>query len=133
MATASLPPGLIDTDILVDAERGYADAIHFLAAQYSTAGIQFSAVSALELIVGCRNQHELRNVVHSVGKALVHELSEAISLQARGWLVQFSLSHGLQVADALIAATAADRRLPLYTKNVRHFQMLPGLSVIRPY
>ncbi len=45
----------------------------------------------------------------------------------------YFLSHGLLIPDALIAATALDQALPLYTKNVRHFQMIPLLSVTRPY
>jgi predicted nucleic acid-binding protein len=133
MAAAALPPGLIDTDVLIDAERGLPDAVNFLAGQHAAAGVHFSAISAMELLVGCRNQRELQNVLQSVASATVHELSPMISRQARDWLAQFSLSHGLQIADALIAATAAEQRLPLYTKNVRHFQMLPSLSVIRPY
>jgi predicted nucleic acid-binding protein len=43
------------------------------------------------------------------------------------------LSHGLLIPDALIAATALDRGLILYTKNARHFDMIPGIKVIRPY
>jgi predicted nucleic acid-binding protein len=45
----------------------------------------------------------------------------------------FSLSHGLQIPDALIAATALEHGLPLNTKNVRHFQMTPGLIIHRQY
>jgi predicted nucleic acid-binding protein len=38
----------------------------------------------------------------------------------------------LLIADALIAATALELGLTLYTRNVRDFQMIPGL-VVRPY
>jgi predicted nucleic acid-binding protein len=37
------------------------------------------------------------------------------------------------IPDALIAATASERGLTLYTKNTRHFQRLPDLTVVRPY
>ncbi len=37
------------------------------------------------------------------------------------------------IPDALIAATAVDHNLTLYTKNTRHFQMIPQLTVVRPY
>ena len=133
MAAAALPPGLIDTDVLIDAERGQPDAVRFLAGQQAAGGVQFSPVAAMELMVGCRNQREMQNVLKTIANATVHEVSPAISLKARDWLAQFSLSHGLQIADALIAATAAEHRLPLYSKNVRDFQMLPGLVVNRPY
>jgi predicted nucleic acid-binding protein len=45
----------------------------------------------------------------------------------------FFLSHGLLIADALIAATALELGLTLYTPNVRDFQLIPALKVVRPY
>jgi predicted nucleic acid-binding protein len=35
---------------------------------------------------------------------------------------------GIDDADYLIAATALEFDLPLLTRNVRHFPMLPGLE-----
>jgi len=46
---------------------------------------------------------------------------------------QYRLSHGLLLADAMIAATALTHNETLYTKNRRHFRMIPGLRIIRPY
>ena len=133
MATAALPPGLMDTDVLIDTERGLPDAVAFFGAQFALGSVQMSAVSAMELIAGARNQAELKKVLNSISNAVVHELSAGMSRQARHWLAQYSLSHGLEFADALIGATAFHLGLPLYTKNVKHFQMLPGLNVVRPY
>ena len=45
----------------------------------------------------------------------------------------FFLSHGLVIPDALIAATALEHGLALYTRNVRDFQMIPSLTLVRPY
>ena len=45
----------------------------------------------------------------------------------------FYLSHGLLIPDAVIAATALEHGGTLYTKNVRHFRMIEGLNVVRPY
>lgn len=133
MATAGHAPGLIDSDILIDAERGMADAVAFVLAQHATAGTQISAVSAMELIAGCRNRKELQVVESFLARTIIHEVSPRISQQARDWLRLFCLSHGFLIPDSLIAATAYHLGVPLYTKNVRHFQMLPALVVIRPY
>ena len=35
----------------------------------------------------------------------------------------------LEKADALIAATALVRKLPLVTRNIRHFQNIDGLTI----
>ena len=45
----------------------------------------------------------------------------------------FTLSYRFEVADALIAATEIQHGLTLYTTNIRHFQMIPGLTIVRPY
>jgi predicted nucleic acid-binding protein len=53
--------------------------------------------------------------------------------QRRALMDTFFLSHGLLIPDALIAATALEHGLTLYTRNVRDFQMVPSLVVKQPY
>ena len=50
--------GVIDTDILIDATKRHEDATIFLVRQ-QVIGIQISIISAIELVVGCRNKVEL--------------------------------------------------------------------------
>jgi predicted nucleic acid-binding protein len=133
VASAGLAAGLIDTDVLIDAERGRPDAISFLTAQQGGAGVRVSVVSAMELVVGCRNAVELGYVRQFMQRVTVIPIDAAISRTAYGLVEGFFLSHGMLIPDALIAATALEHGLPLYTKNVRHFQMIPQLMVVRPY
>jgi predicted nucleic acid-binding protein len=133
VASASLAIGLIDTDILIDAERGHPDAVGFVTAQHAASGVRVSAVSAMELIVGCRNTVELTQVRRFLQSVSVIPLDSVISQTALGLVEAHFLSHGLLIPDALIAATALAHGFPLYTKNARHFQMVPHLTVIRPY
>jgi len=39
----------------------------------------------------------------------------------------------LDIPDALIAATAITQGFELASDNARHFKMVPGLAVERPY
>ena len=56
-------------------------------------------------------------------------LSEAITLRAIDLMESLALSHGLQMGDALIAATALEHGLPVLTANVKHFSPVEGLTV----
>jgi predicted nucleic acid-binding protein len=133
MAAASHPLGLIDTDILVDEARGVAAAATFLNEQRSLGLLQVSVITAMELVRGCRNAADLRQVRRMLARFIVLQVSDAASQAAFQFIDALYLSHGLAIPDALIAATAVDHGLPLYTKNVRHFQAIPGLVAIRPY
>lgn len=46
-------------------------------------------------------------------------------------LENLTLSHGLGMGDALIAATALEHGLPLLTANVKHFAPIAGLNIER--
>lgn len=50
-------------------------------------------------------------------------LDAAAGRQAGSYLARFSRSHGLAIADALIAAAAATSGLRLWTLNRRHYPM----------
>jgi predicted nucleic acid-binding protein len=133
VASASIAAGLIDTDILIDASKGIADGIAFLTHQQSVSGLQISMISAMELIAGCRNRTELASTHQFLQRFTVWPVSANISRTALQLMESFFLSHGLVIPDALIAATALEYGLSLYTRNSRHFQMIPTLSVVRPY
>jgi len=132
VASASNAPGLIDSDILIDATRNFADAKTFLSQRWAVDGIQVSIISAMELIAGCRNAADLKQVQQFLERTTVLPISAGVSQIVYGWMQSFFLGHGLLIPDALIAATAFENGLVLYSKNTRHFEMLPGLRVIRP-
>jgi len=133
VAAANEPAGLIDTDILIDAARGRREAVAFLDGQRASSRMQISIISAMELTAGSRDKVELAQVQEFLASVIVLPISEAISQKALGLMENFFLSHGLLIPDALIAATALEHALDLYTKNTRHFQMIPGLGLSRPY
>ena len=56
-------------------------------------------------------------------------VTEAITLRATELMESLTLSHGVQMGDALIAATALDHGLPVLTANVKHFSAVANLTV----
>jgi predicted nucleic acid-binding protein len=126
--------GLLDTTVLVDLTRGSVEAAQFLDREFTSGDPPLiSIVSAMELLVGCRDQLEVERMQKTLSGFAIIQLTPAISQQAYGLIAQYGRSHGLVIPDALIAATAMVEGLPLVTHNDRHFQMINGLELQRPY
>lgn len=59
----------------------------------------------------------------------VVQIDKRISEKAIELIAEFKLSHGLQIPDALIAATAASYDLPLFTYNLKDFGFIPTIKI----
>ncbi len=119
---------LVDTDVLIWHLRGYAQATRRLD---QLAVLTLSAVSYLEVLQGMRNKAELAAVKKMLQHrgATVLPLSETITQRAVDLMESLTLSHGLQMGDALIAATALEHESSVLTANVKHFLAVGGLKV----
>lgn len=119
---------LVDTDVLIWHLRGYATAARRLD---QLPRLTLSAVTWLELVQGMRNKDELNATKRMMAQrqAIILPLTEPITQDAIALLEALALGHGLQMADALIAATARHHGLHLLTGNVRHFAAVDGLAI----
>ena len=119
---------LIDTDVLIWMTRGHANA----AARLQTlTPWRISAVTYIELAQGCRNKQELTQIKKGLAVSCTEILpiSAAISNRAMQLIDAYALSHSLQLGDALIAATALEHGLTVFTANAKHFAPVDGLQV----
>lgn len=123
---------LVDTDILIDAGRGVAEAIACLQKQEQQAALAISVITQLELVVGCRDKGELQKLERFLRRFQVVKLNEQGSDIAVDLIHRYRLSHGLLIADALIAATALVSGVPLLSKNQRDYRFITGLQLL-PY
>jgi predicted nucleic acid-binding protein len=57
------------------------------------------------------------------------EITPAVSRYAASLIDKLALSHGMRLADALIAATAIELDATLITANVKHFSVVEGLRI----
>lgn len=121
---------LIDTDILIDAGRGLTDAIACLQLIEQEAVPAISVVTQMELLVGCQNKTELRNLDRFLNRFQIVKLNEQITDKSVDLLRRFRLSHGLLIADSLIAATALSLEKPFVTKNQRDYRFIADLQLL---
>ena len=119
---------LLDTDIIVNVGRGETGAVAQVNAMLSTGSVYISTVTEMELVVGCRNKTELRNLSLLLERFIIVPITPEISTSAVNLLKAYRLSHGLLIADALIAATALVMGRVLVSGNAKHFSMIKGLQ-----
>ncbi len=122
---------VVDTDILIDASRAVGEAIACLDQVEERSTLAVSAVTEMELIVGCRDKAELRALDKFLDRFQVISLNERMSDAAVDLLRRYRLSHGLLIADAFIAASALVLDTPLLSKNQRDYRFIAGLNLLR--
>ena len=119
---------LVDTDVFIWYMKGNRKAYNIIE---SDININLSVITYMELIQGIRNKKEL-NILRKALKAWnakVIYITEEISVKAMFYIEQHYLSHSLQLADALIAATAVSNGLVLLTGNDKHYKMIKNLQI----
>ena len=120
---------IFDSDVLIWAARGDLSAARIIDA---TENRVLSIISFMELLQGARSKVEVRGIRQSLLtlQFQIIPLSESIGTNAAALIEQYSLTNGIQVADALIAATALEVGDSLCTGNVKHFRPLRRLSLV---
>ena len=119
---------LVDTDVLVWYMRGNTKALDELE-KYKNFSI--SVVTYMELVQGMRNKKELtslRKALKSWNCKIIY-ITEEISSKAMFYVEQHYLSHSIQIADALIGATAVSYGVSLLTGNDKHYKVVKEISL----
>ncbi|HRD82158.1 MAG TPA: type II toxin-antitoxin system VapC family toxin [Saprospiraceae bacterium] len=122
---------LCDTNIFISAFNGRQNTIDQLG-KIGLNEILLSAVTVMELFQGMGNKKELAQMKKKIKFYDVIQIDEHISTKAIEFIETFRLSHGLQIPDAIIGATAIVYQIPLYTYNVRDFDFLPDVIFHQP-
>lgn len=119
---------LIDTDVLIWMTRGHAGAAVRLQ---SINPWQISAVTYIELAQGCRNKQELARLKKglSASQTEILPITEIITSRAMQLIDDYALSHGMQLGDAIIAATALENGMRVLTCNAKHFGSIQRLDI----
>ena len=118
-------PILVDTDVMVDFLRGNPKAVALIQ-KYSVSVI-LSSVVVVELYAGVRSDEELSKLDSFISLFRVVPMSLEIARTAGLYKKHYAKSHGVGVADAVIAATAEAENADLKTLNIKHYPMLKDL------
>lgn len=132
---------VLDSSTVITAERARQPVVKFIEAIISAHGsldLSFSPVTIAELVRGI-----YRAKTPEAGQRRREYIEELLSLipvhpftKETGWLVgqtqgqEAAKGNAIPFNDLMIAAAAIEQGYAVLTGNVRHFQKIPGLSVV---
>ena len=117
---------LLDTDVLVDFLRGYSRAVTFVNANSSR--IILSSIVVAELFAGVKGDAERIALENFVSLFPVIPVTYEIAKTGGLYKRDYGKSHGVGLADAIIAATCETQNAELKTLNIKHYPMIKGLT-----
>ena len=117
---------LVDTDVLIDFLRGNDRAISFIN-EFSL-HIILSPLVIAELYAGVKGTNELTALDNFVSLFRIVPIDSEIAKAGGLYKRDFGKSHGVGLADAILAATADKENAELKTLNVKHYPMIKSLK-----
>jgi predicted nucleic acid-binding protein len=127
---------ICDTDVIIDyfdtRKSRHEETRIILEQKIGFQHILISSITKMELISGANNKADLHKISKDINRFGVLLINPEINLRAIDLVQSYRLSHGLAIADAMIAATAIQTELKLFTYNIKDFKFISKLSLYKP-
>jgi predicted nucleic acid-binding protein len=117
---------LLDTDVLIDYLRGYDKAVNFI--MKNSHKILLPSIVVAEVYAGVKGDTELTALDHFISLFSVIPLTPEIARAGGLYKRDYGKSHGVGLADAIIAAMCDSEKAALKTLNIKHYPMIKGLK-----
>jgi len=114
---------LVDSDVLIWFLRDKYEVVNSLTEMLPVNHLFISPISVAEIYAGARKK-ELKTIDEFISLFEVFDVNKDLAITAGQYLSKFSKSHSVEIADAIIGATAAKLDLLLWTFNIKHYPML---------
>jgi predicted nucleic acid-binding protein len=122
---------LVDTNIIVDLLQNRSDALRW----YTDTQLYLAIMPIVwfETYEGVENKAVSFRTLRFLRQFHMEHSTVDDDLWAMKQYEAFYLSHGVEWSDCLIASVALRLNVPVFTGNLRHFNMLPGVTTLKPY
>ena len=118
-------PVLADTDVMVDFLRGHPQAVALIRTH--SARIILPSIVTAELYAGVKGDEELSTLDSLIALFRVVPVSRELARAGGLYRRDYGKSHGVGLADAIVAATVDLESADFKTLNTRHYPMFKGL------
>jgi predicted nucleic acid-binding protein len=119
---------IIDSDVLIWYLKGNENARQIINANIP---FKISVINYMELIQGMDDKRSLKifqKQLNNWSVEILH-ITEKISELAMELVENYYLSHSMELADSIIAATALENDEILLTANDKHYKYIPNIQV----
>jgi predicted nucleic acid-binding protein len=124
-----------DTDVMIDYWNTNSKRHSFtkqkLDEEIGLDNIIISAITKMELLMGAANKSEEIKIKKKLNRFNTALINNDITLEGIELFERYRLSHGLRIPDCLIAATAKILDVELYTYNLKDFQYITKLKLLK--
>lgn len=112
---------LIDTDVLIDYVRGFAEL--------PKGPVYITEITLFEFTRGSKDVRRAKELLEEGFKVIFHD-NEVILKASELWKVLKESGEMVDDRDLLIAAAGISKNLPLMTRNLRHFKRFEKFGLI---
>jgi len=119
---------ILDTNILIEILKGNQKIVKKI--ENPKYKLYISSITAMELYYGAFNKAELFKLKKFISLFNMIEINENISNISTELIFEYAKSHNLAIPDSLIASSAINNNIKLYTLNIKDFQYIDGLSLL---
>jgi len=119
---------LCDANVIIETLKGDEKTIKIIES-IGLENIAISSVTVMELYFGALNKRELNKIKKHLKALKIVHFDNDVSELAVSMIESYSKSHGLQIPDAIIAATALSLEIKLFTLNLKDFRYIDGLKL----
>lgn len=125
------PKAVVDTDVIIDYLKKRQPGAELLKKAYRKYRLHVTSITVYELLYGVQRSGKSGFINRLLRHVTVLPFDEAAGRKAAE--IHYGLtSKGMDIGvkDAFIAAMCEVHKLPLLTRNVRHFNRIPGLKLL---
>ena len=119
---------LCDTNVIIEIFKGNEKILKKIEG-IGLDNIAISSITVMELYFGAINKKELNKIKKHLKALNIVHFDNDVSKMAVSMIESYSKSHGLQIPDAIIAATGLLYEMKLLTLNLKDFRYIAGLKL----